>query len=157
MGMAAVNRAYLDSRLAAVRDSLARLHAMRNDVGAVVLPDADRFAIAEHRLRRLLECALDVARHILARDGTIKPATYPELMEGLARIGAIPAGLARRARDLAEHRNRLVHLGPEVTPDELSSLITGPIQCLRDYCKEIEDYLASKAPEPPSAPSPPAE
>lgn len=144
MGKATINRTYVGSRLAAVRDALARLHAMRDGAGPEALADADRFAIAEHHLRRLLECALDAARHILARDGTFKPSTYPELMEGLARIGAIPAGLSQRARELAEQRNRLVHLGPEITAEDLWSLMNGPIDCLQDFCGEIEDYLASK-------------
>ncbi len=146
MGKAAVNRAYIASRLAAVRDALARLHAMSAGAGAEALADPDRFAIAEHHLRRLLECALDVARHILARDSTFKPSTYPELMEGLARLGAIPATLAQRARELVEQRNRLVHLGPEITPADLWALMTGPTGCLQEFCKEIEDYLATKEP-----------
>ncbi len=144
MGKAKIDRTYVGSRLAAVREALARLQKMRAGAGPGALADPDRFAIAEHHLRRLLECALDAARHILARDGTFKPGSYPELMEGLARIGAIPAALCQRGRDLAEQRNRLVHLGPEVTADELFALMNGPIDCLKDYCKEIEDYLASK-------------
>ncbi|GEM_PF-2101689 len=146
MGRATIDRIYVGSRLAAVRKALARLHAMRDGAGPETLADADRYAIAEHHLRRLLECALDAARHIVARDGTFKPGTYPELIEGLARLGAIPAGLAHRIEELAEQRNRLVHLGPEITVEDLWSLMNGPIDCLRDFCKEIEDYLAGKEP-----------
>lgn len=146
MGKARVNREYVNSRLATVRAALARLHAMRGGAGAQALADPDRFAIAEHHLRRLLESALDVARHILARAGTFKPSSYPELIEGLARLGAIPAALSQRVQELAEERNRLVHLGPEVTPADLWALMAGPIDCLPQFCKDIEEYLATKEP-----------
>ena len=147
MRAAAVNRTYVQSRLAAVRTSLARLQAIgRAGDGAASLADPDRFAIAEYHARRLLECALDVARHLLAKEGTFKPATYPELMEGLGRMGAIPPALAQRTRDLAEQRNRLVHLGPEVTPEELFGLISGPIDHLEPFCAHIESFLDTKEP-----------
>jgi len=132
------------SRLDAVRASLARLKAFRGVGAAASLADPDRFAIAEHHARRTLECALDVARHLLAKEGTFKPASYPEFMDGLARLGAIPAPLAQRARDLAEERNRLVHLGPEVTPQELHGLIAGPIDSLEAFCTHIEKFLGTK-------------
>lgn len=147
MRSAKVNQAYVDSRLAAIRASLARLQALRREGdGGAALADPDRFAIAEHHARRTLECALDVARHLLAKEGTFKPASYPELMDGLARMDAIPHGLAQRARDLAEQRNRLVHLGPEVTPDELHALITGPLEHLESFCTHIEQFLDTKEP-----------
>lgn len=144
MGIVPVNRPYVASRLAAVRASLARLQAMRGRGGAGLLEDLDEFAIAEHHLRRALESTLDVARHVLAKDGTFKPGSYAELVEGLGRLGAIPAGLTHRARDLAEQRNRLVHLGPEVSREELWALIDGPIDCLQDFCAHLEGYLAAK-------------
>lgn len=144
MKATAVDRDYLSSRLAALRRSLARLELLRAGVRAEALADPDQFAIAEHHLRRLLECALDLARHLLARNGGLKPATYPEMMVGLQRLQVIPPALAQSLADLAEQRNRLVHLGPEVTPDELWSLITGPLDCLRAYCAHIEQFLAVK-------------
>jgi uncharacterized protein YutE (UPF0331/DUF86 family) len=137
----------VDSRLAAVRASLGRLNALRREgSGGTGLADPDRFAIAEHHARRTLECALDVARHLLAKEGTFKPASYPELMDGLTRMDVIPHALAQRARDLAEQRNRLVHLGPEVTPDELDALIAGPLEHLEGFCTHIEQFLDAKEP-----------
>jgi len=143
-----IDRVYVGSRLDAVRASLARLKALRGGGdGAAALADPDRFAIAEHHARRTLECALDVARHLMAKEGTFKPASYPELMDGLGRLGAIPAPLAQRARDLAEQRNRLVHLGPEVTPQELHALVAGPIDHLETFCTHIEKFLKAKEQE----------
>lgn len=144
MKVAAVNREYVGSRLAGLRRSLARLEMLRAGARAEILADADQFAIAEHHLRRVLECALDVARHLLAKNGGFRPATYPEMMDGLERLQAIPPALARRMGDLAEQRNRLVHLGSEVTPEELWALIAGPIDCLHTYCARIEELLAAK-------------
>lgn len=144
-----IDRVYVGSRLDAVRASLERLKGLRGKGdGVAALADPDRFAIAEHHARRTLECALDVARHLLAKEGTFKPASYPELMDGLVRLGAIPAPLARRARDLAEERNRLVHLGPEVTPQELHGLIAGPIDHLETFCTHIEKFLRARDQEP---------
>ena len=140
-----IDRVYVGSRLDAVRASLERLKGLRGrGDGVAALADPDRFAIAEHHARRTLECALDVARHLLAKEGTFKPASYPELMDGLVRLGAIPAPLAQRARDLAEERNRLVHLGPEVTPQELHGLIAGPIDHLETFCIHIEKFLRAR-------------
>ena len=144
MKVTAVNRDYLGSRLVAIRRSLARLELLRAGARAEVLEDPDQYAIAEHHLRRLLECALDVARHLLAKDGSFRPANYPEMMDGLERLQAIPPALARDLRELAEQRNRLVHLGTEVTPEELWALIAAPIDCLHTYCARIEEILIPK-------------
>ena len=144
MKVTAGSREYLGSRLVAIRRSLARLELLRAGARAEVLADPDQYAIAEHHLRRLLECALDVARHLLAKDGGFRPANYPEMMDGLERLQAIPPALAREMRDLAEQRNRLVHLGPEVTPAELWALLAGPIDCLHAYCARIEAFLAPR-------------
>ncbi len=144
MKVTAVNRDYLGSRLVAIRRSLARLELLRAGARAEVLEDPDQYAIAEHHLRRPLECALDVARHLLAKDGGFRPANYPEMMDGLERLQAIPPALARDMRELAEQRNRLVHLGTEVTPEELWALIAGPIDCLHAYCARIEEFLTAK-------------
>jgi uncharacterized protein YutE (UPF0331/DUF86 family) len=144
-----IDRVYVGSRLDAVRTSLERLKGLRGrGDGAAALADPDRFAIAEHHARRSLECALDVARHLLAKEGTFKPASYPELMDGLVRLGAIPAPLAQRARALAEERNRLVHLGPEVTPQELHGLIAGPLDHLETFCTHIDKFVRAKVQEP---------
>jgi uncharacterized protein YutE (UPF0331/DUF86 family) len=137
----------MEVRLEAIRGSLARLHALREAAGASgagSLADADRFAIAEHHVRRAMECALDAARHLMAKNGGARPSSYPELMDGVLRLGVIDAALAGRTRDLTEHRNRLVHLGPEVTPNEIWGILDGPVDCLADFCDAVEAFLDVK-------------
>lgn len=67
-----LNRQLILERLSMLRSSVNRLNKLKNLSANAFLSDPDNYAIAEHHLRRALECVLDVGRHIVVKKGLIK-------------------------------------------------------------------------------------
>jgi len=98
---------------------LARVEALVGELRAMAQPDRLRTDIreerfVEHTLQIAIQCALDVASHIVADDALGLPKTNKELFTILARHGWIDGELAGTLCSMAGFRNVLVHGYDEV-------------------------------------------
>lgn len=129
------------SRIGEIRESVTRLAEFRDSSLELFLSDRDKYAIAEHHLRRALEAALDISRHILAKMGKRRPQEYVECFEFLGQENIIPSDFAKQIRGMAGYRNRLVHLYWEVTAKELFELIQNRLEDFEKFCVYIIEYV----------------
>lgn len=129
------------SRIGEIRESAVRLDGFRKISLDAFLSNRDNYAVAEHHLRRALEAALDISRHILAKKGKRRPQEYSECFDFLGQEGIIPIDFAKKIRGMAGYRNRLVHLYWEVTARELFELINKCLDDFESFCSHIIDYV----------------
>jgi uncharacterized protein YutE (UPF0331/DUF86 family) len=81
----------------------------------------DRISLgaAKYYLQISVESCINVAHHLIARQGFRAPSTYVDSFAVLAENGVIDAEFLPTARRMARMRNRLVHLYWEVDADIL--------------------------------------
>ncbi|UXD22657.1 hypothetical protein IPA_07100 [Ignicoccus pacificus DSM 13166] len=87
------------------------------------LSDEDLQALSERYLHILLEAILDLGAFVLAKKGVSVGTTYRDIVEGLIRIGVIPAELGYLARGIPGMRNVLVHGYAEIRHDIVYQLL----------------------------------
>jgi len=133
----------IQDRLDQIRTSVNRLSRLSAMTREAFLADPDAFALAEHHLRRSLEAALDIGRHIVAKKGLGKPEDYSEVLSLLGQHGVLPFEFASQIRGMASYRNRLVHLYAQVTPSEIYDLTSTRLGDLSEYSRLILAYLDS--------------
>lgn len=99
-------------------------------------------AAAESFLRRSLEAAFDVGRHLLAKRGRFDLAQeYKGIARGLVDIGAVGPELGQVLVAMAGYRNRLVHFYHEVSVDELRQVVVRHRDDLRAFVRWILAYV----------------
>jgi len=101
-------------------EQLQRLAAQPRDA---LKGDPILLGAAKYYLQVAIECCVDVANHIVARQGFRAPESYADSFTVLAEEGVIPADFLSTAHRMARLRNRLVHLYWEVDPDQLYEIL----------------------------------
>ena len=66
---------------------------------------------------------LDIANHLIAREGWGLPGSHREALEILLREGVLPQDKAQDFLKMASFRNRIVHLYDRVDPDEVYNIL----------------------------------
>jgi uncharacterized protein YutE (UPF0331/DUF86 family) len=76
--------------------------------------DPVKLGAAKYYLQVAVECCLDVANHIIARQGLRAPVSYADSFTVLGENGIIEQSFVTTAHQMVRMRNRLVHLYWEV-------------------------------------------
>jgi len=66
---------------------------------------------------------IDIANHVIAREGLGVPRAYSETMEILVEEEILPGDRRDNFLAMVRFRNRVVHLYDEVHPDEIWNII----------------------------------
>lgn len=117
--MAPVDLAKLRSHVDFVRGNLRRLEGVREQGRDRFLDDEVAQAAATRWLQTAVEALIDIANHVIAREGLGVPRAYSEAIEILTREGVLPADRRDAFLDMVRFRNRVVHLYDEVIADEI--------------------------------------
>ncbi len=97
----------LIAKAASIKRCLDRVASVRD--GRQGLSAVDREDILVLNLQRAVQCALDMAEHVVASERLGVADTEQRSFDLLAANGRIPAELAGRLRRLAGFRNIIVH------------------------------------------------
>ena len=119
MSPARLSERIVTTRLAWVREMLARIRSLPLDSYETFASDERNIASAESYLRRALEALLDLGRHILAKAFAVATTEYKEIATRLEETGVVTVAQARSLERLAGYRNRLLHFYHEVGSQEL--------------------------------------
>jgi uncharacterized protein YutE (UPF0331/DUF86 family) len=124
-----LSKVKIESKLAVIREALSALHELGERTGEEAFVEStEKFAIAEHHLRRALEGVFDIGGHIISRfpySPGKRPKTLREIAHALGEKGIVEQSFADGAlSNMAGYRNRMVHFYDEVTPRELYAIIT---------------------------------
>lgn len=117
-----INISKIRSILFQIEEALKEMESFKTmDIDEFV-KNKKNYIIAEYYLRRALEGILTVGSHFLSRLGA-RTKDYQDIIVSLGKHGLIPVDFAEKNKNLAEYRNRLVHIYWEVTPEELYTVI----------------------------------
>ncbi len=135
------------ARIAMLRASVNRLEAFKQLKLDKFLAEPDNYAIAEHHLRRALECLFDIGRHIIVKKALSYPQDYRSIIEILGQNKVIPDSFAQDIKEMAGYRNRLVHGYAEVTGTEMYRLIQDRLGDFETFAKHIIHFLEKERQE----------
>jgi len=129
MHKAPLSKIKIESKLAIIRESVTELEKIGKNVSQEEFEkNKEKFAVAEHFLRRALEAVFDIGGHIISRF-TYSPGKRPKTLKEIAlELGQRKIVDSKFAQDklveMAGYRNRMVHFYDEITPKELYQIIT---------------------------------
>ncbi len=135
-----VDAEIVDRRLREIGRRLGALREVRTHGETTFLADLALQAQAERHLQLALQCAIDIALHILADDTDRTPEDYGTAFRELAAVGILDRELADRLRLGAGLRNVLVHAYLDVDPTRIWTHL-GRLDDLEDFAHAVDDYL----------------
>lgn len=136
--MAPVDRSKLRSHIDFVRGNLRRLEEVRDAGRSSFLSDETAQAAATRWLQTAVEALIDIANHVVAREGLGVPRAYSETMEILVREEVLPADRRDSFLAMVRFRNRVVHLYDTVDPEEIWRI-------LQEDLGDFETFIAAIA------------
>jgi uncharacterized protein YutE (UPF0331/DUF86 family) len=114
----------IETRLAVLRDNLARLAEIPQGSFADFAGDFRNVDSALHRLQTSIQALVDIATYKLGRRGLAPPSTSRDILVALEGDQAVPAGTAARFAPLFAFRNRIVHLYDRIDPQRVFEILT---------------------------------
>jgi uncharacterized protein YutE (UPF0331/DUF86 family) len=134
-----VDRVLLATKIAAVRDAVAR-------IGSVLPPTVDGF-LADRTAREVvtfnlflaIQEAIALAAHWLADEGTDVPQSYGDVFAALADRGVIETELGARLRAAAGLRNLIAHQYGVVDFARVYAIAAGELADLVRFCQQLAE------------------
>jgi len=131
----------IEKNLSLIQEFLSELKDLSRMSEEDFLADKRNPAAAESYLRRSLEAAFDVGRHILAKSYGFKELEYKKIALELGAKGILAQDYSRTLVKMAGYRNRLVHLYHEVGPNEIYDILTNNLADIERFISEIVNFI----------------
>jgi uncharacterized protein YutE (UPF0331/DUF86 family) len=119
-----MNGKSIETKLAVLRDNLARLAEIPQASFAEFAADFRNVDSALHRLQTSIQALLDIGSFKLGRRGIAPPNTSRDILVALETEKALPPGTAERYAPLFAFRNRVVHLYDHIDPRRVWEILT---------------------------------
>lgn len=107
-----------------VRRTVRRLREISRKNRAEFLEDDVLQAASIRYLQTAIEAVLDIANHIVAREGLGVPKSYQEAVDLLIANGVLSSADESTYRGMVRFRNRAVHLYDEIDAGEIHEILT---------------------------------
>lgn len=127
-------------RLREIGRRLGALRGIRSHGEGAFLTDQALQAQAERHLQLALQCAIDIALHILADDTDRTPEDHGSAFRELTAVGVLGQDLADRLRLAAGLQNILVHAYLDVDPARVWTHLSR-LDDLEDFARAVDLYL----------------
>ncbi len=138
-----INRTLVQERLVLMTGYLEELQRLSEIPRESFLGNSVRVAAAESFLRRSLEAAFDVGRHLLAKSGYLEMAgEYKSIARGMMELDVVDACLGQELVRMAGYRNRLVHMYARVSDEELYDIIVHHLDDIRGFVVQVRDFVS---------------
>ena len=111
---------------------------------ASLIGPEDAQALLERHLERAIECALDIAAHVVVSEALGPANTRADNFLRMARAGLIDMETAERLRLLAHYRNIIVHMYAEVTETKLYEQLQAAPEPLERFSASVMKLLDQK-------------
>ena len=129
-----VDRDLVLAKVETLERSLARIAAARDRPGLDAL---DRQDIIVLNLQRAVQAMLDLAAHVVAREGLGVPDELAASFELLKRAGILDDDLADRMRRMTGFRNVAVHEYRKLDPKIVESIVQDRLGDLRAFARVV--------------------
>ena len=106
--------------------------------------DLIKLGAAKYYLQVAVECCIDLANHIIARQGFRSPTTYADAFTVLAEQGIIEDNFVPTVHQMVKMRNRLVHLYWEVDADLLYDTLQNNLSDFDRFKAAVLEFVRSQ-------------
>lgn len=134
--MAPVDPDRLRPKIHHIRDRMRRLRAIAGRGWDAFRDDELVQDAAVRNLQTSVEAVLDMASHIVSREGMGTPASYREAIDLLLEDGLLPEERADAFRAMIGFRNRAVHLYDEIEAEEV-------FRIMEEDLSDFEAFISS--------------
>lgn len=131
-----IDRDKTRQKLHFIRDGVRRLEEIRARGREEFLEEPILLHASERCLQTAIEAMIEIAQHVVAREGLGLPKTYREAMDLLVQAGILPAEQRETFARMVKFRNRVVHLYDEIDPEEVFSI-------LEDHLSDFESFTSA--------------
>lgn len=108
-----------------------------------LVDDPVKLGAAKYYLQVAIECCIDAANHIIARQGFRVPESYADSFAVLAESGVIEQGFAVTAYKMVGMGNRLVHLYWEVDADIVFEVLQNNLDDFERFKRYVYNFMRS--------------
>jgi len=105
----AIDKTLLSQKLAQLEEYIQDVNALKNKPREEYIRRHPTEDLAERRLEKAVQCAIDIASYIVTREAMGNPGQYRDLFHFLGREGITDAALTERLEKMAGFRNILIH------------------------------------------------
>lgn len=135
----------LDAKAATVERAFEVLDEIEEE-GVDVLREDLRTSFATRRaLQEAAEAALDVAGHLVARNGYRNAEDYADLFTVLGEEDVLADDLAGRLEEMARFRNVLVHGYAEIDPEKLWDYVTNDREDITAFLEAVYEAVEASS------------
>ena len=103
--------------------------------------DFVKYRAAQRSLQLAAQAVIDIATHIISADFNMRIQDYRQAILGLGEAGIVGMDFAEGLAPLAGFRNILVHEYLAIDPARVYAALTGGLDDLREFGKQISEYL----------------
>lgn len=128
-----------------VLGSLARLEDLRGLPEKEFLADPHKIGSAKYNLIVVIEGAVDLCNHIIAKNGLRTPEDYADTFRVMEEKGAFDSEFTNSLIQMARFRNRLVHIYWDIDDAELFRIIQTRLADIRRFLKDFGNFIGVNA------------
>lgn len=138
-----VNTEKLRKKLAQLETYTQDVRSMRITAQTDYTPSSMTEAAAERRLEKAMQCAIDIASYIVAKEALGTPTQYKDIFFFLGREGILPPDLIDQLESMVGFRNKLIHQYETIDPTRVYELVQTDIDDLVLFAQAItKKYLS---------------
>lgn len=139
-----VNSTKLKKKLAQLEAYTRDVGSMREDPQSDYTPKSVTEAAAERRLEKAIQCAIDIASYIVAKEALGTPTQYKDVFFFLGREGVLTPDLTDRLESMVGFRNNLIHQYETVDPSLVYKAVHTDVDDLVAFAQAVAaKYLTS--------------
>lgn len=136
-----VDGAKVEQLLGRLQEFHTTLSALASTPRAVLLANGDKIGSAKYHFVVAIECAIDVANHIIASEGLRIPTSNADSFAVLGEASVLQADFVDRLRAMARFRNRLVHLYWEVDDELVADYLVDGLPDIHGFAVAIGRWM----------------
>jgi|ERR1051325_9473726 uncharacterized protein YutE (UPF0331/DUF86 family) len=127
-----------------VRGSLPKLRQLRDQGREAFTSGSINEAAALHLLQTAVSALIDIANHVIAREGLGIPRQYADTVNILTDAKILPTERKETFLKMVRFRNRAVHLYDEIDPGEVFAILENDLDDFEAFLAPIIDrYLGA--------------
>ncbi|RCW53416.1 HepT-like ribonuclease domain-containing protein [Halanaerobium sp. ST460_2HS_T2] len=128
-----INHKRIAEKLRFIRANLKKLKELAELEKKDFLSDYRNFDSAKYNLQAAVEAMLDIAAHIISREGYTSPNTSADSFRILADEGIIAEDLLLKFVKMTKFRNRIVHLYDQIDEEYIYKIINNNLEDIESF------------------------
>jgi len=136
-----IDQNVLTAKLAELEKRVRRVQRLRLSGAALYASDETAAELVSFNLMLAVQCASDLAAHLISDQDWGPVATAGDAFEELARRGVIPMALAAQLRKAVGFRNAVAHGYAQLHRDFLHAAATGGVDDLIEFSRLVATWV----------------